>query len=88
MPNLSTIGYHVSDITKGELGELSKIQEEISEAIDADEQGCSVMILSELSDVIGAIEMYLEKHHSSISIQDLIKMNAITKRAFETGRRK
>lgn len=43
------------------------------------------MELVELSDIIGAIELYLEKYHSDI--QELIKMSNITKRAFKNGHR-
>lgn len=82
------MGYHIKEIEKGKLGELSKVYEEIEEARDADEQNCSIMVLIELSDAIGAIEAYLEKYHPSISIEDLIKMKDITKRAFRTGHRK
>lgn len=39
------------------------------------------MLLVELSDLIGAIELYLEKNFSSFSLQDLIIMSNITKRA-------
>lgn len=80
-------GYHISDIPRGVLGELSKIQEELSEAVDADEQSCSVMVLIELSDMVGAVDAYLEKYHPTISIGDLLKMAEITKRAFKSGAR-
>lgn len=30
-----TVGYHITTIKKGELGELSKVQEELDEAVDA-----------------------------------------------------
>lgn len=82
-------GYHINKIKKGELGELSKIQEELSEALDAQEQGVSVMVLIELSDMLGATQSYLEKyHHPSITLNDLIKMANVTKRAFKSGERK
>ena len=80
-------GYHLRQIPKGKLGELSKIQEELEEAMDADEQGSAIMVLVELSDLVGAIEAYLLHHHPSVSLSDLQKMAAITKRAFESGRR-
>lgn len=85
-PN-SAPGYHLSVIDKGELGELSKIKEEIDEALDAEAQSSKVMVLVELSDAVGAIEAYLARHHPSISLEDLKTMSAITKRAFENGRR-
>ena len=80
-------GYHLVDIPKGEVGELSKVYEEICEVKDAASQGVELMVLLELSDVIGAIESYLLKHHSSITLADLIEMKNVTQRAFITGGR-
>lgn len=80
--------YHINEIPKGKLGQLSKIQEELSEAIDAEEQGCKIMLLLELSDMIGAVDMYLRTNHPNISVEDLITMSNITERAFNTGARK
>jgi len=80
-------GYHLIDINKGVVGELSKVYEEIEEVKDADAQGVAIMLLTELSDTIGAIESYLEKHHPTITIEDLIKMNKVTKRVFNSGHR-
>lgn len=80
-------GYHLADIQKGTLGELSKVQEELDEARDAEAQGVSVMVLVELSDLVGAVEAYLEKHHPGTSLDDLAKMAAVTRRAFRSGRR-
>lgn len=37
------IGYHVTSIKKGELGELSKVQEELDEAFDALKQNNPVI---------------------------------------------
>jgi len=45
------------------------------------------MILVELSDILGAIEAYLDKHHPGMKLDDLKKMSDITKRAFINGRR-
>lgn len=80
-------GYHLKVIPKGDLGELSKIQEELDEAVDAEEQGVSVMVLVELSDLVGAVEAYLAKHHPGTTLEDLQKMAAVTRRAFQSGRR-
>lgn len=80
-------GYHINELPRGEFGELSKVYEEIAELADAEEQGATLMLLQELSDTIGAIEGYLKKHHPSITLNDLIKMKDITKRAFEAGHR-
>lgn len=80
-------GYHLSFIPKGVLGELSKIREELLEAEDAQEQGASVMVLVELSDLVGALKAYLKAKHPSVTLSDLEKMADITARAFASGRR-
>lgn len=82
------MGYHLKEIAKGKLGELSKIEEELREAEDAEDQDCKVMVLVELSDMLGAIEAYLEKHFPDFRLEDLKKMSDITRRAFRTGARK
>jgi len=80
-------GYHKKHIEKGVLGEFSKVLEEVEEIKDAIDQECKIMELVELSDLYGAIELYIEnKHH--ISMADLKKMSDITKRAFKSGARK
>ena len=81
-------GYHLRDIEKGVVGELSKIYEEVEEIKDAAEQGVEVMVLVELSDLLGAVSLYLEKHHPSVKLEDLIKMSNVTQRAFISGGRK
>lgn len=80
-------GYHIATIEKGKLGEVSKIREECEEAVDAEAQGCAIMLLVELSDLYGAMRAYLETHHPSVTMADLENMNEITKRAFRNGRR-
>jgi hypothetical protein len=80
-------GYHLTTIPKGEVGESSKILEEILELQDAEAQECKVMALVELSDLMGAIALYLERHHPDTSIDDLIIMSNITRRAFANGHR-
>jgi hypothetical protein len=81
-------GYHVTKISKGVIGELSKIQEELDELKDAELQNCSVMQLVELSDLIGAIDAYMEHRFPRITIHDLEMFANITKRAFVNGHRK
>lgn len=81
-------GYHLKQIDKGVLGEASKVREEVEEFIDAVEQGVSIMALVELSDLIGAVSAFLEKHHPEIKIQDLVAMSDVTSRAFKNGRRR
>lgn len=80
------MGYHKRKIIKGVLGEFSKIKEEFMELEDAHEQGCSMLILCELSDLMGAIESYIEKNN--LSLQDLIQFSNMTKSAFKEGKRK
>lgn len=48
--------FHQVAIEKGEYGKLSKIKEELDEAIDAQNQGNDLMLLIELSDIVGAVE--------------------------------
>lgn len=80
-------GYHKRLIPKGEVGELSKIYEELLEAYEAQEQRVNIMVLVELSDLLGAVESFLEKHHPGTTLDDLRKMSEVTKRAFQSGRR-
>lgn len=80
-------GYHLSDIPKGRLGDLSKVMEELLEAMDAESQGSKIMVALELSDLIGALEAYLEGNLSGVSLDDLRTMSLITKRAFSSGER-
>lgn len=82
------MGYHINKIAKGVYGEISKIIEESFELNDANEQKNNVMILVELSDIIGAISGYLNKHHPTITLKDLQKMAEATYRAFMSGDRK
>lgn len=80
------MGYHINKIERGEFGEFSKIKEEFLECEDALQQGNKIMILVELSDLIGAIEGYCKKYN--IELEDLLKMKEATKRAFNDGTRK
>lgn len=84
---MSKPGYHIKKIEKGVNGEISKIEEELNELKDAQLQGVKIMELVELSDLIGAVELYLEKYHSNTTLNDLIEMKNVTRRAFENGRR-
>ncbi len=81
-------GYHLTRIDKGVIGEVSKIQEEFEEFIDATKQGVAVMQLVELSDMLGAIERWLEKYHPNVTLNQLAKMKDVTRRAFDNGHRK
>lgn len=80
-------GYHVTEIPKGSLGTSSKLLEEVLELIDAEKQESKIMALIELSDLVGALNLYLEKNTQGITLSDLEKFSHITRRAFENGRR-
>jgi hypothetical protein len=80
------MGYHIRKIKRGTFGQISKIREEYEEFCDAVDQSNPVMKLVELSDLIGAIEAYVEQRHN-ITLEDLIRMKNATKSAFEDGTR-
>lgn len=85
---IPTMGYHMVEIRKGVLGELSKVQEELDELKDAELQGVRVMQLVEASDLIGALVCWLKAHHPGTTLDDLIEMSEVTRRAFASGVRK
>lgn len=85
---LAKPGYHLSEIPHGVFGDVSKILEEAHEVKDAADQGVRVMVLVELSDLVGAIQGYLDKHEPGMKISDLQAMAEVTHRAFENGSRK
>lgn len=80
------MGYHRVKIEKGEIGEISKITEEYEELIDAYFQSDKIMIICELSDLVGAIEEYAKKFN--LTIEDIKKFSDKTKSAFLDGSRK
>ena len=59
-------GYHVNVIDKGVYGQFSKVAEEFQEVQDAWEQKCTIMALVELSDMLGAMEVYYDNFHKHI----------------------
>lgn len=79
------MGYHLTKIPKGTLGEYSKVQEEFLELTDAHNQDNKVLEICELCDLVGAIEAYAGKFN--LSLNDIIKMKDANKRAFEDGTR-
>ena len=81
-------GYHIAKIERGEYGKLSKIREEFEELCDAVNQGCTVMALCELADMMGAIRAWLERNAPGFTLGDLIVMADATDRAFKDGTRK
>jgi hypothetical protein len=79
------MGYHKEQIEKGVIGEFSKIREEYEELRDAVNQDNTILSLCELSDLIGAIECYIEQWN--LKIEDLKKFSNKTKEAFKEGKR-
>lgn len=77
------MSYHIKKIKKGELGKISKVQEEIEEYKDALKQKCKIMAELELADIYGALEAVAESHN--LTMKDLKKMSNLTKRAFKSG---
>jgi hypothetical protein len=82
------MGYHLAEIKKGVLGEFSKIKEEVEELEDSLNQNNKIMVLIELSDLLGAIDYFLKSNFTDITMNDLFVMMNATKRAFQTGARK
>ncbi|MBI4151330.1 hypothetical protein HY496_00025 [Candidatus Woesearchaeota archaeon] len=80
-------GYHLSTFPRGEYGEISKIEEEISELKDALSQENPIMALTELSDLVGAVQALLEARFPYISAEELLRMTEATRRAFKSGHR-
>lgn len=82
-------GYHTKVIEKGVLGEFSKIKEEFEELEDAYKQNDKIMMLCELSDLIGAIKHFTNTITAyTVSLDDLIAFNKKTEQAFKNGQRK
>ena len=81
-------GYHLSSIKKERYGSAEKLKEEVEELLDAVAQKNKIMTLVELSDIIGAMRGFLRESFPQISLDDVIKMNDATERAFNSGLRK
>lgn len=81
------LGYHLKRFKKGTIGEFSKVEEEWAELKDARHQKCKLMELVEISDMLGAIDLYLQKQYN-LNINDALLMSKITQRAFRNGHRK
>lgn len=73
--------WHVREIKKGVYGELSKIQEELDEAVDAEEQGQTLMLFYELADIVGAVGGVAKKYN--IAMEDIIKFYQLRNRIIE-----
>ena len=80
-------GYSEAAIPRGVFGELSKIREEYEEIRDAMAQSAKIMALVELSDMYGAMEGFLARNFPGMTMEDVVRMSAITHRAFENGYR-
>lgn len=80
------MGYHLREIEKGVIGNFSKIKEEFEELEDAFLQEDKILILCELTDLIGAIESYT-KNNFNIELKDLINFSNKTKESFKEGKR-
>lgn len=81
-------GYHTTPIAKGTPGELSKIQEELDELKDADLQSNKILAAVELSDLVLAVQLYIELHCPGFTFEDVTKMADLTRKAFNDGSRK
>ena len=81
-------GYHKKTPPKGDLGEFSKIKEEVLELEDSLKQKNPIMALVELSDLYGAMECFLLKNYPDITMGDLKTMSEATQRSFVNGFRK
>lgn len=79
------MSYHIKPITKGKYGTFSKLKEEMEEIEDALEQENPIMVLVELSDLVGAIEGYANS--MGFTLGDITRMSEATKRAFRSGGR-
>ncbi len=80
------MSYHKNEIPKGVVGQFSKIQEEYLELEDAYQQGDKILQLCELSDLIGAIDLYT-KTEFNMSLSDLISFSNKTMDAFKENKR-
>jgi hypothetical protein len=69
-------------IKAGVYGEMSKIQEELDEAIDAESQGQTLLLMIELSDIIGAVAGVAEKHGTSL--EALVQFSELVRKSRRT----
>lgn len=81
------MGYHKRAIViEGTYGEVSKIEEELDELKEAFEQDNKILALVEIADLYGALEAVALK--LGVNMEDVAKMAAATKRAFQSGERR
>ncbi len=67
--------WHLRTIPKGTYGELSKITEELEEALDSEERGQILMLMFELSDIIGAAGGVAAKY--GMKLDDLVTFSKL-----------
>jgi len=77
--------WHTMEITKGELGRLSKIREELEEAEDAEAQGQDLMLLFELSDIIGACGLVAKRY--GMSLDQLVTFSKLRSKVAEADKK-
>lgn len=84
------MSYHKNkNIKKGTIGEFSKIEEEFEELKDAVDQDDKILILCEMADLLGAVELYLkENYYKGITLESCIEFSRKTQNAFKDGTRK
>jgi hypothetical protein len=76
LERLDRPGYHLVAIPRGALGELSKVQEELDELRDAMAQDSRVMATVELSDLVGALQAYLDTAAPGTKVSALMRHRA------------
>ena len=62
--------FHEKEIKKGISGQLSKIQEELDEAFEAEGRKQDLLLILELADIVGAVGLASEKY--GISLDQLV----------------
>lgn len=80
------MAYHKKNIEKGVYGDFSKITEEYEELKDAIDQDCKILILNEISDLLGSIKGFVEKN-TNYNLTDFIQMMELTESSFKEGKR-
>lgn len=76
------MAYHDTDIPKGVLGQFSKIMEEVLEMKDAIDRNAKVMVIAEMVDIIGALELYVEANYPCLTLADLVTMSQLTRQSY------
>lgn len=73
--------FHNREISKGVLGELSKVREELEEAEDALDQQNDILLILELADLVGAVGLVSEKY--GISLDQLVTFAKLRRKVGE-----